>query len=324
MLGAVGDTVTTGNVARQAGDGEPQGLSFKAIAALGIVWIVWGSTYMAMRVAVQALPPFELAAARFYVAPAILFAISALRREPWAPWREVRGSAIVGLFLLFAGNGMVVWSVQYIPSGLSALLVASLPLWTLGLESLLGGARPTLTGLAGILLGFVGVVTLMWPGLGAGWNQALWAEVLVLGGTVAWAVGTLIGRRIPVPASSLQNSAWQMLAAAVGFTILTAALREPLVSPSTVPWWAWGAIAYLVVFGSCVAFSAYAWLVQNVRPDLVATYAYVNPVVAVGLGAVFLHEPVTAWTLAGAALIVGSVALVIRGASPAGRRGGTL
>jgi drug/metabolite transporter (DMT)-like permease len=213
---------------------------------------------------------------------------------------------------------MVVWSVQYIPSGLSALLVASLPLWTLALEALMpGGARPTKGALLGIMLGFIGVVTLMWPGLGGGWTQALWAELGVLVGTVAWAAGTLIGRRIAVPLSSLQNSAWQMLAAAVAFTVLTLVLREPVVAPATVPLWAWGAIAYLVVFGSCVGFSAYAWLVRHVRPELVATYAYVNPVVAVALGAWLLHEPLTSWTLAGATLIVASVALVIRGASPA-------
>lgn len=287
----------------------------KALVALAIVYVVWGSTYMAMRVAVKALPPFELAAARFYAAPLLLLALSALRREPWPTPKQVGWAGVVGLCLLFAGNGMVVWSVQYIPSGLSALLVASLPLWTLAIESLLpDGARPTPAGLLGILLGFVGVVTLMWPGLGGGLTQAVWAEIGVLAGTVAWAVGSIIGRRVSVPASALQNSAWQMLAAAVAFTLTTAALHEPLVSPAAVPWWAWAAIAYLVVFGSCVGFSAYAWLVRNVRPDIVATYAYVNPVVAVALGAMFLQEPITGWTMAGAALIVASVAVVIRGA----------
>jgi drug/metabolite transporter (DMT)-like permease len=287
-----------------------------ALVALAIVYVVWGSTYMAMRVAVKAIPPFELAAARFYVAPALLLAAAMWRRDPWPTAKQVGWAGVVGLCLLGAGNGMVVWSVQYIPSGLSALLVASLPLWTLAIETMLpDGARPTRLGLLGILLGFVGVVTLMWPGLGGGWTQALWAEVGVLAGTVAWAVGSIVGRRVTVPASALHNSAWQMLAAAVAFTVLTIALHEPLVAPAAVPWWAWAAVAYLVVFGSCIGFSAYAWLVQHVRPDITATYAYVNPVVAMLLGAMYLQEPLTGWTLAGAALIVASVAAVIKGAS---------
>jgi drug/metabolite transporter (DMT)-like permease len=160
----------------------------------------------------------------------LLVALAMLRRDPWPSGKQMAGAGLIGLFLLLAGNGMVVWSVQFIPSGLSALLVASLPLWILALEALTpDGARPTKLGLVGILLGFVGVVLLMWPSLpaaGSAWTNALWAEVLVLGGTAAWAVGTLIGRRVPVPASGLHNSAWSMLAAAVAFTLVVALMGD--------------------------------------------------------------------------------------------------
>jgi drug/metabolite transporter (DMT)-like permease len=293
------------------------GLGWQALLALGTVYIVWGSTYTAMRVAVQALPPFQLAAIRFFVAPLLLIALALWRKDPLPSRREAMGAGLVGLFLLLVGNGMVVWSVQYIPSGLSALMVASLPLWTLAFEALLGNGKPTALAVVGLLLGFVGVGTLMWPSLpapGGLVTQALWAEIGVLGGTVAWAMGSLIGRRIPVPASGLYNSAFSMLSAAVGFTLVVFITHERLVTNlAAVPGWAWGAIAYLVVFGSCVGFSAYAWLVQHVRPDITATYAYVNPVVAMLLGWGLLHEPLTGYTLAGAGLVVASVLLVIRG-----------
>jgi drug/metabolite transporter (DMT)-like permease len=201
---------------------------------------------------------------------------------------------------------------------MAALLVGSLPLWVLGLEAVApGGTRPTWLGVGGILLGLAGVALLVWPTLAAGAQAALWAQGLVLVATLLWAIGTLIGRRVAVPRSGVYNSAFQMIAAALGFMGLSVAFGEPArfqwEAVSRDAWLAW---AYLVVFGSCIAFSAFAWLVQRVKPEVVSTYAYVNPVVAVALGAWLLKEPVDGWTLVGAALVVVSVGLVIRGGRP--------
>lgn len=290
--------------------------AWHVIVALAIVYLVWGSTYLAIRVAVEGLPPFLMAGIRYVIASGLMLAAGLATRQVRPSWREVASSSLVGLFLLLGGNGLVVWAEQYVSSGLAALLVASVPLWILAQEAAWpGGSKPTALGTVGVMTGFAGVVALMWPQLVSGAHQALWAQGVVLIGAFLWAFGTLLGRRVPMPRSGVYNSAFQMLGAAVVFLTVSVLLGEPArVSWAAVPLQAWGALAYLVIMGSCVAFSAFAWLVQNAKPDLVATYAYVNPVVAVGLGALILGEPVDVWVLAGAALIVGSVVLVVRGA----------
>lgn len=285
------------------------------VLALGIVYLVWGSTYLAIRIAVEGMPPFLMAGMRFAVASAIMILAGLMMRQDRPSWREIAGSSMVGLFLLLGGNGLVVWAEQFVASGLAALLVASVPLWILALEAVLpGGNRPTRLGTVGVLLGFFGVIALMWPQLATGEHHALWAQGLVLVGTFLWALGTLLGRRVPLPSSGIYNSAFQMLAASIGFLVVSFGFGEPFrVVWADVPPQAWGALGYLVIAGSCIAFSAFAWLVRNARPDLVSTYAYVNPVVAVALGALILAEPVDVWVLGGAVLIVASVALVVKG-----------
>lgn len=289
--------------------------------ALGIVYVVWGSTYLAIRVAVLELPPFLMAGGRWAAASLILLTVGLLTRQPWPKPREMGWAALIGLFLLIGGNGIVVWAEQTISSGMAALLVGSLPLWVLGLEAMQpGGAKPTALGVGGILLGIAGVGVLVAPSLEGPQGGDAKAYALVLVGTLLWAIGTLLGRRVAVPRSGVYNSAFQMVAASVGFAVLALAFGEPArVHWEAISSAAWQAWAYLVVFGSCVAFSAFAWVVQRARPEVVSTYAYVNPVVAVALGVHFLHEPLTATTLAGAAMVVASVALVIRGGRPRAR-----
>lgn len=283
--------------------------------ALGLVYVVWGSTYLAIRVVVDEMPPFLMAGSRFLMAAAVMLAIGAALRHAVPKAKEAGTAMLVGLFLLLGGNGCVVWAEQYISSGMAALLVASLPLCILLLELVLpNGERPTRLTSAGIFLGFIGVVTLLWPSLTTGAQSALWAQGLVLLGTFLWAIGTLIGRRMAVPSSGVFNSAFTMLGGGLGLAVAALISGEPArlhlaaISPG-----AWGYFAYLVVFGSLVAFSAFTWLVQHVRPDLVSTYAYVNPVVAVILGVLILREPIDGWMLAGATLVVASVAIVIQG-----------
>lgn len=298
---------------------SPKAPLWQIALALGIVYVVWGSTYLAIRVAVGDIPPFLMAGGRWLAACGIMMLAGLLTRQPWPSWKEIGWASLIGWFLLIGGNGLVVWSEQYISSGMAALLVGSLPLWVLGIEAVLpGGARPTWLGVSGILLGLGGVAALVWPSLQGPASIGLLGQGLVLFGTFLWAIGTLLGRRVRVPKSGIYNTAFQMLSAAVGFSVLSLAFGEPgkvnwgAIHPEA--WQAWG---YLVVFGSCVAFSAFAWLVQRAKPELVSTYAYVNPVVAVLLGVRYLGEPLTAGTLVGAAMVVASVALVIRGGRPA-------
>lgn len=285
------------------------------VLSLGIVYLVWGSTYLAIRVAVLGMPPFLMAGLRFLIASTLLIGIGVLTRQSWPRAREIGWASLVGLFLLLGGNGLVVWAEQFIPSSLAALLIASMPLWNLAFEAVLPqGDRPSAVGATGIALGFVGTLVLFWPTLAAGDTHTLWAQGLVVLGTMIWALGTMIARRVPMPRAGLYNSGFTMLSAGVALSLVSLGFGEPFrVQWSTIPADAWLALAYLVVFGSCIAFSAFAWLNRNAPSDLVSTYAYVNPVVAVILGVLLLHEPLGTWTIAGSALIVLSVGLVIRG-----------
>lgn len=285
------------------------------LLALLTVYLVWGSTYLAIRVAVLGMPPFLMAGMRFLSASLVLIAIGAMLRHPWPSRKEMAWAGLVGLFLLLGGNGLVVWAEQFIDSSLAALLIASMPLWSLAFESALpAGDRPTPLGMVGIGLGFMGVVTLFWPTLKAGDTHSLWAQAMVIAGTAIWALGTMIARRVSLPRSGIFNSGFTMLSAGLAFCLVSVGFSEPSkVVWSAIPLNAWLAVAYLAVFGSCIAFSAFAWLNRHAPADLTSTYAYVNPVVAVILGYLLLREPVTAWTLAGSALIVLSVGLVIQG-----------
>lgn len=286
--------------------------------ALAIVYVVWGSTYLAIRVVVHEMPPFLMAGSRFLIAAGLMFAIGLAMRHSWPQRREALGAMTVGLFLLLGGNGCVVWAEQFISSGMAALLVAALPLCILLLELVLpGGERPSKLAVGGILMGFLGVVALFWPSLSSGAQSAFWAQGLVLLGTFLWASGTLIGRRVAVPKSGVLNSGFTMLGGGLGLAVAALVTGEfgrlNLAAVSTAAW-LW--FAYLVLFGSLIAFSAFTWLVQNARPDLTSTYAYVNPVVAVALGVAILKEPLDVWTVVGATLVVASVAIVIQGSKP--------
>jgi drug/metabolite transporter (DMT)-like permease len=244
-------------------------------------------------------------------------------RQPMPSRAEIGWASLVGLFLLLGGNGLVVWAEQFIPSSLAALLIASMPLWSLAFEAAHPtGDRPAPLGIAGIAIGFLGVVTLFWPTLAAGDGRSLWAQGMVIAGTMTWALGTMIARRVPLPRSGLFNSGFTMLGAGLAFILVSLAFREPFrVDWGAIPMEAWLAVAYLAVFGSCIAFSAFAWLNRHAPPDLTSTYAYVNPVVAIILGYLLLREPITGWTIAGSILIVLSVGLVIRGGKRKAARG---
>lgn len=284
--------------------------------ALATVYLVWGSTYLAIRVAVRGLPPFISAGTRFVVAGLLLAAVVAIRRGPRAlraTRRQLLSAAVVGLLLLLGGNGFVVLAETSLPSGLTALLVAAVPLWVVLLRTLLGDRAPARAYL-GVLLGLAGLLVLLAPGMGGTVRIAGLLAVGLAG--LLWSVGSVASSRLPMPANPFTASAYEMLAGGLG-CLLTGLFRgeQRGLDLSAVGTASWLALAYLVVFGSLIAFSAYVWLLHRVPVATAATYAYVNPVVAVLLGWLILGEPVGWSTLAGGAVAIAGVWLVLTGTS---------
>ncbi|MER6361002.1 EamA family transporter [Kitasatospora sp. NPDC001527] len=293
--------------------------------ALAVVYVVWGSTYLAIRIALETMPTFFSAAARFLTAGLLLVAFVAVRHGRSAlrvDLRQLGSAALVGGLLLTGGNGLVVLGENSIPSGLAALLVAAVPLWMVLLTAA-GGDRPRPAELAGVLLGLVGLGVLSAPAIGG--DIAPVGVIAVLVATVSWAFGSYASKRIRMPGNVFASSAYQMLAGGLGNLLIGLARGEQHgLRPGDISVRSWLALGGLVVFGSVIAFTAYAWLLRSAPLTLVATYAYVNPVVAVLLGWVVLAEPLTGPTLLGGAVVVAGVCLVVSvsrspGRSPARR-----
>lgn len=285
----------------------------RLLSAFAVVYVVWGSTYLAIRFAIETMPPFAMAGMRFVLAGAVLLAWAMARGAGWPGWTQWRWAAGVGALLLLGGNGAVVWSEQRVPSSIAALLVASMALWMVLLDwARPGGRRPGVLVFVGLALGLAGIALLV-GGSGAslrGGVDRLGALVLVLG-SLSWATGSLVSRAAPRPAVPLLAAGMEMLAG--GALLLLASLlsgevgslRLAAVSSRSVL-----SFLYLVTAGSLLGYSTYAWLLRHASAAKVATYVYVNPVVAVLLGWAFAGEAVTARTLAASAVIVAAVALV--------------
>jgi drug/metabolite transporter (DMT)-like permease len=292
--------------------------------ALVTVYLVWGSTYLAIRVVVESVPPLLGMGARFLVAGILLglFLLAtrgraALRVRP----RQLGGAAVVGGLLLLGGNGGVAVAEQTVPSGLTALLVAATPLWLVCLRTA-ARDRPAPLSLVGTVLGFLGIAVLVRPGASLGDDVETWGLVLVVAAAGSWAVGSFVSSRLPMPDDAFVATTWEMLVGGAAMLLVGAAAGElEGFSVGQVERAAWAWLGYLVVVGSIVAFSAYVWLLHNAPISLTATYAYVNPVVAVVLGAIVLAEPVTAAVLLGGAVVVVGVALVVTAERPRRARG---
>jgi drug/metabolite transporter (DMT)-like permease len=292
-------------------------------AALWVVYLVWGSTYLGIKVVVDAgLPPLLGMGTRFVLSAALLAALIAVRSGPSAlrvTRREVAGAGLVGVLLLLVGNGGVAVGEQTVPSGLAALLVGAVPLW-LVLLRVGAGQRPRAATWAGVAVGFAGLAAISLPRGGVA-GVAAWGVVVVLIATVGWSIGSFLSPRVGLPAAPLVATTWQMLIG--GLALLAAGLvagEAGDVHPALVPTRGWVALGYLVVVGSLAGYSAYVWLLGHAPLSLVSTYAYVNPVVAVLLGWAVLGEQVTPVIAAGGLVIVLGVALVVRGERPGPRR----
>ena len=276
-------------------------------AALAAVYVLWGSTYLAIDLAVETLPSFLMLAVRFFIAGALLYVLSSrgAERARLVHWRSAL--AVGGALLLF-GNGGVAYAVQHVDTGVVALIVGSVPLWMAVLDRVVYGQRLAPAAVAGLVLGFGGIAFLARPS----GDGSLAGLVVVLLGSLAWAAGSLYARKAPAPANALQGASMQMLAGAALLALVGVGSGElGQLDLGAVSTSSWLALVYLIILGSLVGFSAYIWLLKVAPTHLVGTYAYVNPVVAVLLGSLWLGEPITPTILIGGAAIVVAVALIV-------------
>jgi drug/metabolite transporter (DMT)-like permease len=293
-----------------AGRGPTSGRVALAFAA---VYVLWGSTYLAIRFGIETIPPFLMAGTRHLVAGLLLYIWMRSRGTPRPSATHWRSAAIIGGLMLLGGNGLVTWAEQRVPSGLAALIVASVPIWMAVLEGLEKRARPGGAVIAGLLLGLAGIVLLVVPGrfAGNGHVDPLGALAL-LTAALCWSTGSLYSRRVPLPASTFTATAMEMIAGGTWLWVAGLLFGEgSRLHLSAISMRSAVSLAYLILFGSLIGFTAYVWLLKATTAARVSTYAYVNPIVAVVLGTLFAGEVITARVAIAALVIVGSVALII-------------
>jgi drug/metabolite transporter (DMT)-like permease len=298
----------------------PRASAIRVALAMAAVYLFWGGTYLAMRFAIETIPPFLMAGSRYLTAGALLYGWARLRGAPRPSLLHWRSAVLIGAALLLGGNGGVVWAEQRIDSGMAALLISTEPLWIVLLVWLHAGrGRLDPRVLAGLALGFAGLIMLVKPSSAGGVD--LLSAAVILGASMSWAWGSIYGQRAPQAASPLAATGMAMLVGGALLLLASLATGEPArFVLAAVSIRSLLSLGYLVAFGSLVAFTAYSWLLRVASPVLVSTYAYVNPLVAVFLGWIFADEPVTMGTLAAAAVILTGVALISSARpSPQGR-----
>jgi drug/metabolite transporter (DMT)-like permease len=280
---------------------------------LMVVYIVWGSTYLAIRLAVRpgaGFTPFMMAGSRAIIAGLILLGWAILSNQPLRiSWRAFIPLALSALMLWLGGNGLVTWGSQYADSALTALIIASVPVWTAGIEAGVDRRLPSLRLVGALLIGTAGIAVLSYPALRDGGRSDLLALGAVVLAALTWSAGTLIQSRKRPPLSPVVASSYSMLVGGIGFGILALLNKEPVPAPTTEAWLAWG---YLVIFGSILAFTSYTQALRLLPTQIVTTYSYVNPIIAVLLGWLVLREQITLWTVGGAALVLLGVTGVFR------------
>jgi drug/metabolite transporter (DMT)-like permease len=280
---------------------------------LFVVYILWSTTYLAIRIAVRegaGFPPFTMGMMRASTAGLILLLWSWLRRENIYPKKEEWAVlAASGVLLWLGGNGLVTFAEQRAESGLAALMVASMPIWSALIEAVVDRRWPSRQFAIPLLIGFSGILVLSVPSLGSGNRADTIALIALIVATITWAIGSVLQARKKVNLKPQVSAAFQMLFGALGFAIVVQLVGEPLPNPTGEAWAAW---VYLVVFGSIIAFSSYVTALNKLPTRIVMTYSYVNPVLAVFLGWLILDEAVTGWTIAGSVLVLLGVTGVFR------------
>ncbi|HMF87193.1 MAG TPA: EamA family transporter [Gemmatimonadaceae bacterium] len=306
-------------------DGNTKASRGQIIAAFASIYLVWGSTYLAIRYAVETIPPFIMGGARFLVSGALLYAWARYRGAPKPTRLHWRNAVIAGAFLLLGGNGAVVWAEQYVPSGLTALLVSILPFWLVIIEwARPPRRRPSGLVLGGLVLGFIGIIVLIGPGnIGGDGDIPLLGTLVLILGSLSWAIGSFWSRDARLPESGLLTTGMEMLGGAVLLLIVGVLSGElarldihSVSKASTV------GLLYLITFGSLIGFTSYIWLLDKVSPARLGTYAYVNPIVAVLLGWAIAGESLTVRTGVAAAIVICAVALITSARSSASAQTG--
>jgi len=282
--------------------------------ALIVIYIAWGSTYLAIRFAVESIPPFLMAATRFLIAGSLVFIWRRLAGDPLPTRAQWRSAAIAGLLLLLGGNGLVTWAEQHLPSGFAALLVATTPLWMVFVEALWpGGKRPTWQTLLGVLVGLVGIVILV------GFEEITGSHarfdflgvIALLLASLSWAIGSIYSRGADLPKSAFLGTGMEMLAGSASLYLLGTLSGEwNRLDLTAITSRSLAGLGYLIVVGSLVGFAAYTWLLRVAPTSLLSTYAYVNPLIAVILGSILAQEELTPRLLLATPLILFSVLLI--------------
>ncbi|WP_211324781.1 EamA family transporter [Chitinophaga skermanii] len=281
------------------------------IPALLAVYIIWGSTYLGLKIATMEVPPFLFSAFRFLTAGSILLAFAIGKEKKWPTWKEVWMASIVGICLIGIGNTVVAFAVHYMPSGIVSLVVAAAPAWFILLDwGFFSKKKPTWLTIAGVLIGFLGLYLIFDPfKTDAVRDYPLWPIGIIIFGSITWVTGSLLSPRLQLPAQMTATSI-QMIAGGI-FSFIASLILEP-------NWPSFGdltirtyeAFAYLVIFGSLIGYSSYSWLVNNAPPRITATYAYVNPVVALFLGFWIANEHLSPEVLKGSAVVIAGVVLM--------------
>jgi len=287
------------------------------VLAFATVYIVWGSTYFFIQRALEGFPPFFLGAFRFIIAGLLMLGWSVMQGEEVFSWKVMKPAIVTGLLLLFVANGVIIWVEQFLPSAMVAIMVSSAPLWFVLLDKPKWSENlSNKSTIVGLVIGFAGVILLFYEKIMATMSSLnssrdLFAMVLVVFSSMAWAGGSLYSKYNSVSNSATVNSTWQMLAAGIAFIPGTFISGEwATIDISAIPMNAWLATIYLILIGSIAGFSAYVWLLKVQPATKVSTYAYVNPVVAVLLGIFFAHESITPLQISGLIVILGSVLLI--------------
>lgn len=286
--------------------------------SLWTVYLIWGSTYFAIAYVIESMPPLLAMGIRFLIAGLLLALIISFRQgvgELKIPRAEMRSSLLMGFLLLGFGIGTVSIAQAYVPSGIVALIIAALPLW-IAIFRTISGERLAKTSWLGLAIGFAGVALLLKPGsispVSEIENSKLFLfMLLVLLGNIGWALGTFLAPRFPLPKNTLVFTAYEMLAGGASLTLAGFIKGESISDFLDATSWSWLWFVYLIIFGSIAAYSAYLWLVANAPVSLTSTYAYVNPVIAVALGATFLDELITSQYVIGGSIILIGVILVV-------------
>ncbi len=294
-------------------------ISRTGLAHLGVVYLIWGSTYLAIRIGVRpgaGFTPFIFGTMRVLPAGLILLLIGLLRKKSLKlDRRDFITLFLSGFFLWIGGNGLVVWSEQQVDSAVAALIVATVPIWVAGLDAVLDRSKPRLMLLGSLLIGFLGIIILSMPVLLSGVRADLVSILTLVVASLSWSIGLTIQARRPVIVSRGVSSGYQQLFGGLMFFLIAWLGTESWTAPTLE---AWGALFYLIIFGSIFAFTSFVSVLQLLPTSIATTYAYVNPIIAVFLGWLILSEPITYWTLGGALLVLLGVSGVYQEGKKAG------